>query len=60
MKENKEGKHHMLIPWGVITTHKRSIVDKICWKLTNIALVIGAIREKSNKGTEVSHINILS
>ena len=50
----------MLIPWGVMTSHKRSIIDKTCWKLTNIALVIVAVHEKSNKGREVSHINILS
>jgi hypothetical protein len=39
---------------------KKSIVDKIYWKLTNIALVIDAIHEKVNKGREDSHINILS
>ena len=50
----------MLIPWGVMTSHKRSIIDKTCWKLTNIALVIDAIHEKVNKGREDSHINILS
>ena len=50
----------MLIPWGVITLHKKSIVDKIYWRLTNIALVIDAIHEKVNKGREDSHINILS
>ena len=50
----------MLIPWGVMTSHKRSIIDKTCWKLTNIVLVIVAIHENNNKGREVSHINILS
>ena len=45
----------MLIPWGVMTLHKKSIVDKIYWKLTNIALVIDAIHEKVIK-KERSHI----
>jgi hypothetical protein len=45
----------MLIPWGVMTSHKRSIIDKTCWKLTNIAMVIVAIHEKVIK-EERSHI----
>ena len=45
----------MLIPCGVMTSHKRSIIDETCWKLTNIALVIVAIHEKVIK-EERSHI----
>jgi hypothetical protein len=36
----------MIIPWGVMTSRRGSIVDKIYWKLTNIALVIDAIHER--------------
>ena len=36
----------MLIPWGVMTSHKRSIIDKKCCKLTNIELLIDTIHEK--------------
>ena len=46
----------MLIPWGVMmTSHKRSIINKICWRLTNITLVIEEIHEKVIK-KERSHI----
>ena len=45
----------MLIPWGVMTSHKRSIIDKTCWKLTNIVLVIVATHEKVIE-EERSHI----
>jgi hypothetical protein len=50
---------HMFVPWGVVTSHTRSISGKIYWKLTNIALVNDAIHEKVNKGREDSHSNIL-
>ena len=53
--ENKRIKDHILQTWGVMTSHKRSIVDKICWKLPSIALVIGAIHEKGVKEVR-SHI----
>ena len=45
----------MLIPWGVITSHISGMMNKICWHLTNIALVIDAIHEKVIK-EERSHI----
>ena len=45
----------MLIPWGVITSHVRSMMNKIYWDLTNVALVIDAIHEKVIK-EERSHI----
>ena len=48
-------KVHMLIPWGVMTSHIRSIIGKIHWKLANIALVIDAIHERIIR-EEIFHI----
>ena len=35
-----------------MTSHKRRVIDKICWKITNIALVIEAIHERIIKEEE--------
>jgi hypothetical protein len=36
----------MLIPWGVMTSQVKSIMNKIYWDLENIALVMDAIHER--------------
>ena len=44
IKRNK--KDHILILWGVMASHIRSMMNKICWELTKIVLVIVAINRK--------------
>ena len=46
LSSENNGKDHMLITWKVMTSHRRNIIDKIYWRLTNIALVIDAIHER--------------
>ena len=45
-KKNKSMKDHVVILWGVMTSHIRSMSREICWELTNIVLVIVAINRK--------------
>ena len=47
--------NHMLIPWGVMTSHKKCVIGKNYWRLVNVILVIDAILEKELM-KERSHI----
>ena len=47
----------MLIPWGVMTSHRKSMIDKSCWELTNIVLVIDTIHANYDRGEEI-HMQI--
>ena len=42
----KRNKEIILILWRVMTSHIKSMMNKSCWELTNIVLVIVAINRK--------------
>ena len=45
-KRINRSKEIILILWRVMTSHRKSMMIKSCWELTNIALVIVAINRK--------------
>ena len=42
----KRNKEIIWISWRVMSSHRKSMMNKSCWELTNIVLVIVAINRK--------------